>query len=374
MNNVHGKAPASGVALRVALVCAWTILCASGCFYRYRRYETLFPATAGPGQLALSLSVPKRQIRAGQPFVVTVALVNQTDTVCIAPLGGWAYDGPAGLKLVGPRGDTWVHRRKGGVLAMGWLGPGLFGIGPRDSVYRRYTLWPQTFFHGRDSSRLPVGSYELLSQVGQRWILDRTTRQDTWFTLTDTIWVIVVHDSDFAVRFEPYRGLLDRWFDPDPYRRNLEKAARETLLSLSSKLVPDRDSSLGYVGGLLMDIAVYQGPTNEGMIVAQRMREAYPSGHFHENASEMLPRLSWTHDDTATSDSLLQQLLMRYPKNAAALSYMEGRRLWYTRYPVPPMQMRRRCSFLGIPGAWGPWTYWRWHRLPSAERWRLNVE
>ena len=79
-------------------------------------------------------------MRAGEPLVATVSLVNSTDKLCITPLSGWAYEGPAWLRLVGLQGDTWLYHPNDFCFSRAWAGPALFGIGPRDSVYRRYVM------------------------------------------------------------------------------------------------------------------------------------------------------------------------------------------------------------------------------------------
>ncbi|MBM3331145.1 hypothetical protein FJY68_04735 [candidate division WOR-3 bacterium] len=109
-----------------------------GCSLHFSRGEFRYPPTAGPAELRMSIVSREQHARAGEPFFVTVSVVNTTDSVCTAAVGNWEYEGPATFVLIGQAGDTWDYRPNiiAGLRVL--LGPSFFGIEPHDSLYRHY--------------------------------------------------------------------------------------------------------------------------------------------------------------------------------------------------------------------------------------------
>jgi hypothetical protein len=327
------------------------------------------PPTAGPAELRLSMVLRERRVRAGEPLFVTVSIVNTTDSVCTAALGNWAHEGPAGFVLVGQTGDTWGYRPHVGLVSSwGMLGPGLFGIKPHDSVYRRYVIWPQAFFRDRDKPTLDGGQYQFVGKIWQQWVREDGTPSHVPFMPAETIPVTIVPDSGRPAWLGPYRGLLDRWFDVRDGNWDRKAAAGETLLTVLHALPAGADSALLTLGHLLPDITDFVSHRPEAIIISESILARHPLGLLAEDLRGALPSLHDVRAESQTGDSLVSVFVSMYPRNTAALSYEEGRWLWYERIPTPPVMARFRRPFLGLPGPWGPWHEHKPIRLHPATK------
>ncbi|HTW91437.1 MAG TPA: hypothetical protein VMH22_06970 [bacterium] len=301
------------------------------------------------------MSIQKQLVRAGEPFLVTVAMHNTTDTVCI-----WGYVALSGFQLVGLRGDTWDYRPYDWVEGRWGVGgpPPFFGVRPHDSVYEHCALWPRRFFHRSDTtmSMLCAGSYRLIGGAWQFWVLKDSTWARMPFMPSESIPVSIVSDSGPGY-LGAYQGLLDRWFYRSRTRADWKqkKAAGETLLTAMQSLPVDADSALLTVGYQLADLAEYGGHWTEAPAICESIIARHPPGTLAEDLGGYLPRMYELNQMRQTADSLVRVFVLRYPRNVAALSYEEGRWLWYERLPLPPVWVRWRSPFLGLPGPWSPW-------------------
>jgi hypothetical protein len=147
--------------------------------------------------------------------------------------------------------------------------------------------------------------------------------------------------------------LLDRWFDLRDW--DGKKAAGETLLTLMQALPAGADSALLTLGYLLPDMPDFMSHRAEVIAVSESILTRYPTGLLAEELHAALPAFHGARADSLTGDSLVRAFVSMYPRNAAALTYEEGRWLWYERLPTPPVMARFRRPFLGLPGPWGRW-------------------
>jgi len=299
------------------------------------------------------MSLLKEQVGAGEPFVVTLAMHNTTDSVCT-----WGPVVPAGFHLVGSAGDTWDYQPYDALVDCWAVGgpPPFFGVQPHDSVYWHRVLWPQRFFRRRDTTGLGAGPYRLIGRVHQLWVVKDRKWARMPFMPSESIPVAIMSDLGQA-RLGTYRGLLDKWFDG---RRtggdwDKKKAAGETLLTIMETLRVEVDSSVLTLGYQLADIARFGGHWEEVLAICESILARHPPGMLTEDLGAELPGFYQMTRRRQTADSLVRVFVSRYPQNAAALSYDEGRWLWYDRTPVPPTWYRHRRPILGLPGPWGPW-------------------
>jgi hypothetical protein len=333
------------------------------CGLHYSRSDYRYPPTAVPGELRMSMSVSELRVRAGEPFVVTVSMLNAVDTVSV-----WGPTAPAGFHLIGSAGDTWDWRPYDYLVDCWSAGgpPPLYGVRPHDSVYWQYVLWPQRFFRRRDTSltTLRAGSYQLVGRVHSYWVLKDGTPERMPFMPSESIPVAIASDSSPAW-LERYRGLLDRWFNGGDWDK--KRAAGETLMTVMQTQV-DADSFLLTLGCQLSDIAEFGGHWTEALTICESILARRPPGILTEDLWGELPRLYQMTQQRQIADSLVRVFVSRYPQNAAALSYDEGRWLWYERAPVPPTWHRHRRLFLGLPAGWSAWREEKPARLHSASK------
>jgi len=345
------------------------LLFISGCGLHYSRTDHRYPSTAGPVDLRLSMSLPKEQVGAGEPFFVTLAMHNTADSACT-----WGPVAPAAFQLVGVAGDTWDYKPRDYAVDCWSVGgpPPFFGVRTCDSVYWHSVLWPQRFFRRRDTSVLGAGSYRLIGRVDQLWVGKDRKWARMPFTPSESIPVTIASNSS-PTWLEPYRGLLDRWFDG---RRtggdwDRKKAAGETLLTIMKTLPAEVDSSVLTLGYQLADIARFAGHWDEVLAICESILSRHPPGMLTEDLGAELPDFYQMTRRRQIADSLVRVFVSRYPQNAAALSHDEGRWLWYDRTPVPPTWHRYRRPFLGLPGPWSKWREekpFRPHRPPASDR------
>jgi hypothetical protein len=176
------------------------------------------------------------------------------------------------------------------------------------------------------------------------------------FMPSESIPVAVMSDSSPAW-LGTCRGLLDGWFDGRRTGGDWEKkkAAGETLLTVMQNLPVDEDSPMATLGYQLADVARFVGHCAEVLTTCESILARHPSGMLAEDLSAELPQFYHMTQRRQTADSLVRVFVSRYPQNAAALSYDEGRGLWYGRTPVPPTWYRHRRLFwvyvlLGVGG------------------------
>jgi hypothetical protein len=234
--------------------------------------------------------------------------------------------------------------------------PPFFRVQAHDSVYWHDVLWPQRFFCRRDTAVLSAGSYAFIGTVHQLFVLKDGTFTRMPFMPSETIPVTIGPHSG-SEWLGSYRSLLDRWFDG---RRtggdwDKKKAAGEALLTIMKSLPVDVDPSVLTLGYQLADIADFDGHWAEALATCESILARQPSGMLAEDLSAELPKLYQMTQRRQITDSLVRAFVSEYPQNAAALSYDEGRWLWYDRAPVPPTWYRHRCLFLGLPGPWSRW-------------------
>jgi hypothetical protein len=355
---MNRKSPAVARASLLAL------LLVANCSLYYSRSDHRYPPTAGPADLRLSMSMLRQELAAGEPFFVTLAMHNMTDSVCT-----WGPVGPAGFHLVGAAGDTWDYRPYDALVDCWAVGgpPPFFAVQPHDSVYWHSVLWPQRFFRRRDTSVLDAGSYRLFGRVHQLWVVKDRKWARLPFMPSESIPVAIMSDSSPAW-LETYRGLLDRWFDG---RRtggdwDKKKAAGETLLTIMQNLPGDEDSPILTLGYQLADMARFGGHWAEALTTCESILARHPSGMLAEDLGAELPQFYHMTQRRQTADSLVRVFVSRYPQNAAALSYDEGRWLWFGRAPVPLTWYRHRRLFWGLPGPWSAWREEKPFRLPPG--------
>jgi hypothetical protein len=299
--------------LPVLLVSAVAALLTSDC--APHRWRIRYPATAGPGDLKLTLSPSLVSVRTREPLLVSLTLHNITDSVQTIHLQYPVY--LPELHLVSSDGDTWDYGHLRYMWSMAMDPDAFYRIAPHDSIYWHYLLWPQRFFSRRGREDWPgAGRYSLSC----RFFTSRYSRceesPEPWY-LCDTAEVHINDDPDLLARLEPYNALLDSWFrrdwpgnDPD-----------ESLLARSGEISENFDSSFVYLEYLLPDICLeLQKHRQQALGLAQRFIAKYPNHLLSEEMRGTLALLS-------TSD-----FLSAYPRNAAALRHAEGRQTWRWRH------------------------------------------
>jgi len=299
------------------------------------------------------MSLPKQQVSAGEPFFVTLSMLNTTDSVC-----NWGPVALSGFQLIGLDGDTYDYRPYDWVIDSWSVGgpPPFFGVQPHDSVYWHYVLWPQRFLRRRDTSGLGSGLYRFVGNVHQNLVLKDRRWSRMPFMPSDTIPVTLVSDSSLEW-LGPYRGLLERWFDGTRTGGDWDKkkAAGETLLTIMETLPVDVDSSVLTLSYQLADLAEFDNHWAEALTICESILARHPSAMLAEDLGAELPKLYQMTQRRQTADSLVRVFVSKYPRNAAALSYDEGRWLWYERTHVPPTWYRHRSRILGLPCPWSAW-------------------
>jgi hypothetical protein len=321
------------------------LLLITGCSLHYRRADYKWPATSGPSDLRLRVHPLTTQVKVGEPILVTVSLVNAGDTLAVVHLQD--IDGRMQLDLVDSSSDTWRYRIHDWANSMVLDQEAYYGIEPGDSVYWRYLMWPQRFY--RQGSTAPgAGLYHLTGRLTLTLYGRHDHLRSTWFTLCDTAEIALAADSALADRLQPCHALRDMWFHRPGY------SAADSILAHAAELQRATDTAFPYMDYLLTEIA-RAGHEAEALDLATRFLARYPHHVLAEELRGVLPYMYSACGKEQNEDSLATAFITTYPRNAAALNFTLGRRLWRDRSAVPATRIRVRRRFLGILGPWGPW-------------------